>query len=49
MNGGLAEPAVGADKIACRVGDRRVDLIYADQVQAATMEGDGWRKRHDNI
>ena len=39
---------VCADKIGCRVGDRRVDL-YGDQVQAATMEGDGWRTRHDNI
>ena len=39
---------VCADKIGCRVGDRRVDL-YDDQVQAATMEGDGWRTRHDNI
>ena len=39
---------VCADKIGCRVGDRRVDM-YGDQVQAATMEGDGWRTRHDNI
>ena len=23
--------------------------MYGDQVQAATMEGDGWRTRHGNV
>ena len=34
-----------ADKIGCRVGDRRVDQggCYC------TMVGYGWRKKHDNI
>ena len=38
-----------ADKIGYEVGDRRVDQ-FGDQVQAARgVEGDDWRKRHDNI
>ena len=37
---------VCSDKNGCVVGDRRVDL-FGDGVQAARMEGDGWRTRHD--
>ena len=43
----LPSPAC-ADKIGCEVGKRRVDR-YGDQVQAARVEGDNWRKRHDCI
>ena len=43
----LPSPAC-ADRIGCEVGKRRVDK-YGDQVQAARVEGDNWRKRHDSI
>ena len=43
----LPSPAC-ADMIGCEVGKRRVDK-FGDQVQAARVEGDNWRKRHDSI
>ena len=43
----LPSPAC-ADRIGCEVGKRRVDK-YGDQVQAARVERDNWRKRHDSI
>ena len=43
----LPSPAC-ADRIGCEVGKRRVDK-FGDQVQAARVEGDNWRKRHDSI
>ena len=43
----LPSPAC-ADRIGCEVGKRRVDK-FGDQVQAARVEGDNWRKSYDSI
>ena len=41
----LPSPACD-DRIGCRTGNRTV-AKYGGNVQAATVEGDGWRTRHD--
>ena len=45
----LCIPCPGcADRIGCEVGKRRGGK-FGDQVQAATVEGNNWRKRYDSI
>ena len=45
----LCIPCPGcADRIGSEVGKRRGGK-FGDQVQAATVEGNNWRKRHDSI